>query len=65
MSVPTKHSRSSWVVVLTARSLLVQASTWVVLSSGKAIVFPKVSQRKRRWVGVLVGVNMVLDQLMD
>ena len=53
MRVPTKLSRSSWVVFLLARSFAAQLSTLVVLSSGKAIVLPTVSQRKQRWMGVL------------
>ena len=44
MRVPTKQSRSSWLVFFTVRSFLAQASTLVVLSLGKAIDFLKVSQ---------------------
>merc|ERR1712112_325790 len=65
ISVPTKHSRSSWVVFLLARSLLAQLYTRVVLSSGKAIVFPTVFQRNPRWVGKLLGSKIVFTQFID
>ena len=41
MRVPTKQSRFSWVVFFIVKSFLAQASTLVVLSSGKVIVFVK------------------------
>ena len=65
MRVPNKLSRSSWVVFLFARSLLAQLSTRVVLSSGKEIVIPTVSQKKLRWMGVLLGSKIVFTQFID
>ena len=65
MRVPTKQSRFSQVVFFIARSFLVQASTLLVLSSCKAIVFLKVSQRKPRWRGIPVDFKFVFTQFID
>ena len=48
-----------------AMSCFALASTRVVLSEGKAIVFVEVSQRNPKCVGVLVGSRIVFTQLMD
>ena len=52
-------------VSFTAMSCFALASTCVVLSSGKAIVFIEVSQRTSKCVGVLLGSRIVFTQLMD
>ena len=58
MSVPTKLSRSSWVLDSNTKSFLFHVSTRVVLSSGKATVPSKVSHRNPRWIGIQVGSIM-------
>ena len=63
--VPTKQSRFSQVVFFIAKSLMVQASTPLVLPSSKSIVFLKVSQMKLRLIGVPVGSKFVFTQFID
>ena len=65
MRVTTKQSKFSWVVFIIVKSFLFQASTLLVLSSYKAIVFPKVSQMKPRWIGVQAGSKLVFTQFID